>query len=112
MAPNSYNQKPHTIPFLQNRIASGPGSTSRPQFPIKRLTAAEMQQNRDKGLCYNCDEKFVLGHRCKKQMLYLLQLDSTGELEEEACEEGIDDLLDYTAILKRFLVIWRYLPEL
>lgn len=77
MAPNSYNQKPHTIPFLQNKIASGPGSTSRP----KRLTAAEMQQRRDKGLCYNCDEKFVLGHGCKKQMLYLLQLDSTGELE-------------------------------
>ena len=26
---------------------------------------------RDRGLCFNCDERFMLGHRCKK--LFLLE---------------------------------------
>ena len=32
---------------------------------IKRLTPPEMEERRKKGLCYNCDEKFAPGHRCK-----------------------------------------------
>jgi hypothetical protein len=32
---------------------------------IKRLSPAELQARREKGLCYNCDERFVRGHRCK-----------------------------------------------
>ncbi|XP_043700319.1 uncharacterized protein LOC122651046 [Telopea speciosissima] len=45
------------------------------RFPIKRLSSAEMQQRRDKGLCYNCDERFTIGHRCKNRMLFLLEPD-------------------------------------
>ena len=33
-----------------------------------------MQARREKGLCYNCDERFGLGHRCKKQQLFVLEL--------------------------------------
>ncbi|MCH89207.1 retrotransposon-derived protein PEG10-like [Trifolium medium] len=33
--------------------------------PTKRLSPAELQARREKGLCYNCDEKFIQGHRCK-----------------------------------------------
>jgi hypothetical protein len=36
----------------------------RPSIPINRLTPAQMQERREKGLCYNCDEKFQPGHRC------------------------------------------------
>lgn len=28
-----------------------------------------MQDRRARGLCFNCDEKFVSGHRCKKLFL-------------------------------------------
>ncbi|CAB4265105.1 unnamed protein product [Prunus armeniaca] len=38
-------------------------------MPIKRLSAAELKERRDKGLCYNCDEKFSPGHHCKKLFL-------------------------------------------
>jgi hypothetical protein len=39
----------------------------RPRQPSsRRLSLAEMQDRRIKGLCFNCDEKFVLGHRCTK----------------------------------------------
>lgn len=33
---------------------------------IKRLSRAKMVESRSKGLCYNCNEQFSLGHRCKK----------------------------------------------
>lgn len=31
-----------------------------------------MDARRDKGLCYNCDEKYVRGHRCQRRQLFLL----------------------------------------
>lgn len=40
-----------------------------------------MQERRIKGLCYNCDEKFTPGHRCKK--LFLI----------EACYDGDNDVV-------------------
>lgn len=40
---------------------------------IKRLTAAEMRERREKGLCFNCDEKFNASHRCQNRMMILLK---------------------------------------
>ena len=31
-----------------------------------RLTDAEFQAQKDKGLCFHCDDKFFPGHKCKK----------------------------------------------
>ena len=46
---------------------------------LRRLTTAEMAERREKGLCFNCDEKFSRGHRC--QRLFYLQI--TDDAEEE-----------------------------
>lgn len=46
-------------------------------------------------MCYNCDEKIVPGHRCKKQMIYLLQLDSNVDEPEELPEVIDEEELDY-----------------
>jgi Reverse transcriptase (RNA-dependent DNA polymerase)/RNase H-like domain found in reverse transcriptase/Integrase zinc binding domain/Retroviral aspartyl protease len=70
-----------------NQRASAPNPTRQPQvlpnpttvpptplhLPVKRLTAEEMQLRRHQGLCFNCDEKFTPGHRCKGRptLLYL-----------------------------------------
>ncbi|KAH7670301.1 Retrotransposon gag domain-containing protein [Dioscorea alata] len=43
-------------------------------LPIKRLSTAEMRESREKGLCYNCDEKFSPGYKCKTQKLFLLDV--------------------------------------
>ncbi|XP_072062290.1 uncharacterized protein [Arachis hypogaea] len=51
---------------------------------VKRLTSAEIQNRRDKGLCYWCDENFFPGHKCPHKHLMLLQLE---EDEEQAIEE-------------------------
>lgn len=42
-------------------------------LPIKPLTPTEMAARREKGLCFNCDAKFTLGHKCNLvQFLCLL----------------------------------------
>ncbi|KAK4406334.1 hypothetical protein Sango_0639900 [Sesamum angolense] len=53
----------------------------RPSLPIKRLSPAEMQARRVTGLCFNCDERFVPGHRCKSKQFFLLLADDEVEPE-------------------------------
>ncbi|KAL4204514.1 hypothetical protein AMTRI_Chr01g132400 [Amborella trichopoda] len=50
-------------------------------MPIKRLSLAELSERRAKELCFNCNEKFGPGHRCKK--LFLIE-GSWPDEEEEA----------------------------
>lgn len=61
-----------------------------------------MQERRDKGLCYNCDEKFFIGHKCIKPRLYYLegvesyegeeQENNSDIKEEHTTEEGEDSI--------------------
>lgn len=44
-------------------VGEKPNSVKR-DTPVKRLTDAEWQLRRDEGLCFKCDEKFVVGHQC------------------------------------------------
>jgi hypothetical protein len=67
---------------------------SRARNPIvRRLNPSELQDRRNRGLCFNCDEKFVPGHRCKK--LFLIEGVYTEEDEwgDEVVAErnGADD---------------------
>lgn len=52
---------------------------------IKKMSPAEMQLRREKGLCYTCDDKFSINHKCpNRQYLLLLGDDEdtfTPELE-------------------------------
>jgi hypothetical protein len=71
---------------------------NRPHVPIKRLTPAELQARREKGLCYNCEEKFVTGHRCKR-LFHLLIVDPTSEdssLQSLEHEDFLDPLTTET----------------
>ncbi|XP_026416642.1 uncharacterized protein LOC113312098 [Papaver somniferum] len=47
--------------------------------PIRRLTYAQMQKRKDKGLCYNCDEFYRHDHKCKTQHLFMLITDEDME---------------------------------
>jgi hypothetical protein len=42
---------------------------------IKRISPAEMQLRRDKGLCYWCDDKFSFTHKCPNRQLMMLHYD-------------------------------------
>lgn len=67
----------HQTPSSSNNLSPSliPSSTTTnpsPTLPIKRLTSAQMQECRAQGLCYNCDAKFILGHRCNTLQFLLL----------------------------------------
>ncbi|KAK6121452.1 hypothetical protein DH2020_044798 [Rehmannia glutinosa] len=49
-----------------------PHYTNAPKPPLKLLSASEMAARRENGLCYNCDETFTLGHRCKNRVTYMI----------------------------------------
>lgn len=42
-----------------------------------------MQARRDKGLCYNCDEPYVYGHKCKRMQVYVISAEEEGASEEQ-----------------------------
>ncbi|KAL2237277.1 UNVERIFIED_CONTAM: Retrovirus-related Pol polyprotein from transposon 17.6 [Sesamum indicum] len=67
--------------------------------PRRLLTEAEMRARREKNLCYNCDEVFVPGHKCKVRYSYVLMdeeevkayEEDTGQLERQVEEVEEDD---------------------
>jgi hypothetical protein len=50
-----------------------PVNPTTPSAPLKiqKLTKAEMDERQLKGLCYNCDDKYFLGHKCKEQNMFM-----------------------------------------
>lgn len=53
----------------------------------RRLTDAELQAKRAKGLCYRCDEKYTVGHQCKKPELQVLVRQEIEVGDNEEVEE-------------------------
>ncbi|XP_026410851.1 uncharacterized protein LOC113306080 [Papaver somniferum] len=78
----SSNSKSFVTPPKSNSPSPTSGSSLKIP-PIKKLTYAQMRARREKGLCYNCDERYEIGHMCVKQQLYML----VGEEEELATSE-------------------------
>lgn len=39
----------------------------KPVGKMRRLSEKELQRKREKGECFRCDEKWSVGHRCKKK---------------------------------------------
>jgi hypothetical protein len=64
---SSQNRKPSFIPRPK------PVNPTTPSAPLKiqKLTRVEMVERQLKGLCYNCDEKYFLGHKCKEKKLFM-----------------------------------------
>lgn len=56
-------------------------------LPIKKLSPSELQIWCDKGLFYNCDDRYFSGHKCKSQ--YFVPL----EQEEDSIHDKIPDEL-------------------
>lgn len=83
--------KRKTPPYhsCDTKKAEAPSSSSQtlqqsPKF-IKQLSKFELEERRLKGLCFNCDEPFTRGHRCKK-LFWLELLDQEDEAAEVAAK--------------------------
>ena len=53
------------------------------------FTKAEVQARREKGLCFHCDDKYSLGHRCKRE----LQIMIVHEDEHDEEDEGVTTIV-------------------
>jgi hypothetical protein len=64
---SSQNRKPSFFPRPK------PVNPTTPSAPLKiqKLTQAEMDERQLKGLCYNSDDKYFPGHKCKEQNLFM-----------------------------------------
>jgi hypothetical protein len=68
-APNVFNTSSN-----QNTKNSYPNTFfRRPNLPIRRISLGQMQECREKRLCYYCNEKFRPGHKCNRPKGYLLK---------------------------------------
>lgn len=84
----SFNTKAHnyTPPTLQSHW--------------KILSISEMRARREKGLCYNCDEPFTPGHKCKTPHIYLLMAEdeeaaySSSQVDHTNAEDDVDEAVE------------------
>lgn len=65
--------------------------------PFRRLTRAEMDDKRAKGLCFWCDKKFGIGHRCGEGQVHKLEVwdegvEDKGDRVVEALEENGEEI--------------------
>jgi hypothetical protein len=82
------------IPAQQSTITVAAPTSTGAQRPFKKLTPGEMAERRKQGMCYNCDEQYVRGHRCPR----LFYLEVT-DFEEDIGIEDESNLEDPAPII-------------
>lgn len=104
---NYTHPKPHSIPINQKQThkpnylpsQNYPRNPNHNQHPTphknsnnqnhentRRLTDREFQERKSKGLCFRCDEKWKLGHVCRRKELSVLIVGDAEE-DDEILEE-------------------------
>jgi hypothetical protein len=76
---SSQNLKPSFIPRPKLVNPTTPSAL----LKIQKLTRAEMVERQLKGLCYNCDDKYFPGHKCKEQNIFMVISKKILEEDEE-----------------------------
>ncbi|OIT03250.1 hypothetical protein A4A49_52519 [Nicotiana attenuata] len=92
--PRNYSQNSSNTSSRETEGSRLFANSSRPTMRTsRRLTPAEMDEKRAQGLCYWCDEKYVPGHKCKKnKQLFILEVDE--DMEEWKLEESLAELTE------------------
>ena len=84
------------VPF-RNMVSQIPPIMPTPRIaPIKHLSEVKMWAHREKGICYNCDEKSTHGHQCDEKNLYLLDVASLAA--PRICDDAHDAVNDQVNI--------------
>ena len=52
------------------------------------MTDNEVRIKKEKGLCFRCDEKFSLGHRCKRRELNIIVVQEGEDLSDKTDQVG------------------------
>jgi len=86
----------HGQSWATNQGSKEGGTQGKPQplVPIQKISQAQMEDRRKKGLCYTCDSKWVWGHVCSVPKLFLIEAiqedvnTNIGELPQEEDDLG------------------------
>ncbi|XP_058767801.1 uncharacterized protein LOC131641513 [Vicia villosa] len=82
-----------------------------PRLPIKRLSSAQIQERRAQGLCFNCDEKFIPGHRCSVGKFLLLLVDDDDSESLPTMEPIQDQTLDSAQVINSDETYFQLSPQ-
>ncbi|XP_050907589.1 uncharacterized protein LOC127121009 [Lathyrus oleraceus] len=86
----SSNSKNSTLPPLLPTPPAKPPFNPPKNPNVKQITPTEILLRREKSLCYYCDAKFTMSHKCPNKHLYLLQVD------DDDRNDHISDHIDQT----------------
>lgn len=83
----TYKPPSHVVPSLTPVAAPTSAPPQPTAFPFKRLSPTEMAERRRQGLCYNCDEPYMRGHKCQR-LFYLEVTDFDEDAEYNPTKDG------------------------
>ena len=64
------------------------GSVVSPSLPqYTRVTPQQLEEKREKGLYYNCDNKCTKGHKCAEKKLFYIEYEEDEEKDQETSKE-------------------------
>jgi len=64
------------------------GSVVSPSIPQPtRVTPQQLEEKREKGLCYNCDSKCTKGHKCAEKKLFYIEYEEEEEKDQEPSKQ-------------------------
>ena len=52
-----------------------------------RFTPQQLEEKREKGLCYNCDSKYSKGRKCSEKKLFYIDYEDEEEKDQETSKE-------------------------
>jgi hypothetical protein len=59
-----------------------------------RLTPQQLEERKEKGLCFNCDSKYSKGHKCGEKKLFHIDCEEEEEQEQEPSQdENVEAIL-------------------
>jgi hypothetical protein len=73
--------------YRENNVPS-----SKPPQPT-RLIPQQLEESKEKGLCFNCDNKYIKGHKCgEKKLLYIDCEEEEEQKQEPYQDEDVEDI--------------------
>jgi len=67
---NAQMEKPSFTNHNRPPPINAPSTNHTQPWKVQNLSPSEMADRQKRGLCYNCDEKYNLGHKCKEHKLF------------------------------------------
>jgi hypothetical protein len=78
---SKYNSKTAWGSNTTSTVSSSSKTSAQPA--VKKISWEEMQKRRENGLCFNCNKRYIPGHRCAVPHVFIIEADPEEEVEAE-----------------------------